>query len=119
LLIDDDPAALDILDILFETQGFKVFRHSSAEAALETMNETQPDVVVIDLTLPQMSGTECVRRMRARGISVPVVAFTAIDDPEELRQAQLAGCTQVVTKPCRSKDLVNHIRAVVGSAPAQ
>ena len=114
LVIDDDLTALDIVDLLFEDRGFDVVRLPNAVSALESIEETSPDIILIDLMMPHMSGQECVRQIRGKGIEVPIVAFTALDDPEVHQEARTAGCTSVVTKPCKSRDLVREVETLLG-----
>jgi CheY-like chemotaxis protein len=114
LVIDDDLTALDIVDLLFEDQGFDVVRRPDGITALESIVEAEPDIILIDLMMPQMSGQECVRQIRQKGIEVPIVAFTAIDDPFIHEEARSAGCNVVVTKPCKSRELVREIQTLLG-----
>lgn len=109
LIIDDDMTALDIVDFLFEDKGFEVVRRADGLGALECVEDENPNVILVDLMMPKMSGQECVRELRAKGITVPVVAFTAVDDPEIHQEALDAGCNLVLTKPCKPADLVKHI----------
>ena len=113
LIIDDDITALDIVDILFEGRGFEVVRQPSGVSALEHLEEANPDVILVDLMMPNMPGKECVRQMRERGVSVPIVAFTALDDPRVHQEACQAGCTKVLVKPCKSKDLIKEIEVLL------
>lgn len=113
LVIDDDLTALDIVDLLFEDRGFDVVRRPDGLTALECIEETTPDIILIDLMMPRMSGQECVRQIRRKGIEVPIVAFTAIDDPLIHDEARAAGCDVVVTKPCKSKVLVEKIETLL------
>lgn len=120
LVIDDDVTALDIVDLLFEEQGFEVVRRADGVSALECVEESEPNIILIDLMMPRMNGQDCVREIRKRGIEVPIVAFTALDDPEVHQDAMNAGCNLVLTKPCKSKELVKQIERLLGSArPAQ
>ena len=109
LIIDDDVTALDIVDYLFEERGYDVVRSADGVSALECVEEVEPEVILIDLMMPRMNGQECVRELRKRGIQVPIVAFTALDDPEVHQDARDAGCNLVLTKPCKPKILVGHI----------
>ena len=79
------------------------------------MEQSKPDIILIDLMMPGMNGQECVREIRSKGISVPIVAFTALDDPEAHQAARAAGCTKIVIKPCKSKDLIREIKALVNT----
>lgn len=77
------------------------------------MESTTPDIVIVDLMMPSMSGQECVGEMRRRGLSAPIVGFTALDDPQVHEVAQRAGCTKVIVKPCKSKDLIGQIESLL------
>lgn len=109
LIIDDDLTALDIVDLLFEDKGFEVMRSTDGISALEFLQKVSPDIILIDLMMPKMNGQECVRQIRAKGITIPIVAFTALDDPEVHQEAMHAGCNLVLTKPCKPALLVKHI----------
>src|SRR4051812_14705911 len=113
LIIDDDVTALDIVDYLFEEKGYDVVRRADGISALECVDEVEPDIILIDLMMPRMNGQECVRQIRGKGISVPVVAFTALDDPEIHQEAVDAGCNVVLTKPCKPNKLVVEIEKLL------
>ncbi len=109
LIIDDDVTALDIVDFLFENKGFDVVRRADGVSALECVEEVKPAIILIDLMMPKMNGQECVRQIRKKGLTLPIVAFTAVDDPEIHQEALDAGCNLVLTKPCKPQVLVKHI----------
>jgi CheY-like chemotaxis protein len=113
LIIDDDVTALDIVDFLFEEKGYDVVRRADGISALDCVEEEQPDVILVDLMMPTMNGQDTVRHIRAKGVEVPIVAFTALDDPEVHDEAREAGCNLVLTKPCKPKTLVKHIEELV------
>jgi CheY-like chemotaxis protein len=113
VVIDDDISTLEIVDLLLEGAGFEVERHVDGAAAIVSVFQREPDVVVIDLMMPRISGQECVSRLRAQGVRVPILAFTALDDPEVHQQAFAAGCTKVLLKPCKSKDLIKEIESLI------
>ena len=113
LIIDDDMTALDIVDYLFEDKGYDVVRRADGISALACVSDENPDIILIDLMMPKMNGQECVKEMRGRGVAIPVVAFTAIDDPEVHQEARDAGCNLVLTKPCKPAALVQHIEELL------
>lgn len=115
LIIDDDMTALDLIDLLFEEKGFEVVRRADGIAALECIKETAPEIVLIDLMMPKMNGQETVRQIRKLGVSVPIVAFTALDDPEIHEEARQAGCNLVLTKPCKPTMLIKHVEDLVNA----
>jgi two-component system, OmpR family, response regulator VicR len=113
LVIDDDVTALDIVDFLFEEKGYDVVRRADGISALECVEQVSPDIILIDLMMPKMNGQECIREIRKLGVGVPIVAFTALDDPEVHQEAIDAGCNVVLTKPCKSKELVKQIESLI------
>lgn len=110
LIIDDDVTALDIVDFLFEEKGFEVVRRADGISALECVDEVEPDIILVDLMMPKMNGQETIRQLRKKGITAPIVAFTALDDPDIHQEATDAGCNLVLTKPCKPTILVQHIQ---------
>lgn len=113
LIIDDDMTALDIVDFLFEDKGFTVVRGSDGLNALEIAAQENPHVILVDLMMPRMNGQDCVRELRKRGVNVPIIAFTALDDPEVHQEALDAGCNLVLTKPCKPAVLVKHVEELL------
>ncbi len=109
LIIDDDVTALDIVDFLFEDKGFDVVRRADGISALECVEEVNPNIILIDLMMPRMNGQDCIREIRNKGLKLPIVAFTAVDDPEIHKEAMDAGCNLVLTKPCKPNVLVKQI----------
>jgi DNA-binding response OmpR family regulator len=116
LIIDDDMTALDIVDFLFEDKGFEVVRRADGVSALACIDEAAPDVILIDLMMPKMNGQECIRQIRGKGIAVPIVAFTALDDPEVHQEALDAGGDLVLTKPCKPATLLKHIETLLAKS---
>lgn len=111
LVVDDDVTALDIVSYVFEDRGYTVDRCVDGFAALESVKVTAPDLVLIDLLMPGIDGIETVRRLRSTGLTeVPVIAFTAVDDPIMHEEAITAGCSTVLTKPCPTERLVRAIK---------
>jgi two-component system response regulator VicR len=106
LLVDDDITSLDIVSVLFEKKGYEVIRTAGGKKAIEVLEELTPDLVLLDLMMPEYNGVEAMQEIRSRGIKVPVIAFTASNDPCLHDLAVEAGCIEVVTKPCRSRVLL-------------
>ena len=114
LVIDDDITSLDIVSYLFEEAGFEVKRCADGFSAVEQVKEMSPDVIVVDLMMPGINGVETVRQIRQLGHhAVPIIAFTAVDDVELHEEARKVGCNKVLTKPCRSDKLIQHIQELL------
>ena len=111
LVIDDDITSLDIVSFLFEERGYHVERCADGFAAIEFTKQNKPDLIIVDLMMPQINGADTVRNIRALGYdSIPIIAFTAVDEPDLHREAEEAGCNTVLTKPCRPDKLLKHIK---------
>jgi two-component system cell cycle response regulator DivK len=124
LLVDDYPDARDMYGEYLEYSGYDVIQASNGMEALERAFEDQPDIILMDLSLPVMDGWEATRRLKAnhRTASIPVVALTGHALAGILEGAQKAGCDAFVTKPCLPEDLVKEIKRVLESpsdAPAR
>lgn len=110
-VIDDDITSLDLVTFLIEKKGFSVKRFADGGAALiETLQGNLPDLFLVDLMMPGINGIETVKRMRKMGFDkIPIIAFTALEDPEVHQDALDAGCNLVLTKPCPAERLLRHI----------
>lgn len=110
LVIDDDITSLDIVSYLFEDRGYIVERCADGASAIEYVKTKNPDLLIVDLMMPNINGKETVEQIRALGLTtVPIIAFTAVDDPQLHSEAIQAGCNEVLTKPCRPDKLLKHI----------
>lgn len=111
LVIDDDITSLDLVSFLFEERGYNVERCADGNSAIDYCKTIRPDLLIVDLMMPQINGVETVRQLRELGLTgVPIIAFTAVDDPQLHKDAFDAGCNEVLTKPCPSEKLVRHIK---------
>jgi CheY-like chemotaxis protein len=111
LVIDDDITSLDIVSFLFEERGYHVERCADGYSAIEFTKHSAPDLIIVDLMMPQINGADTVRSIRALGFdSIPIIAFTAVDEPDLHREAEEAGCNTVLTKPCRPDKLLKYIK---------
>ena len=116
LLIAEDDGALRVLYARhLAVCGFDVIEATNGADAIESTSVRQPDVVVMDLSLPVVDGWEATRRLKAdvRTAHIPVVALTAYDSSPELQRATLAGCDWFVPKPCPPDALAAEVRRVL------
>jgi len=111
LIVDDDITALDIVSYLFEEKGYNVERCADGHSAIESIRENNPDLLLVDLLMPQINGVDTVKRIRELGHGeIPIIAFTAVDEPELHKDAIDAGCNDLLTKPCSAEKLIRHIK---------
>ena len=115
LIVDDDSLILVGLGNSFAKRGYEVFRADSGEAAVTLAESAQPDVVLMDIGLPGMSGTEAARRIQERR-NVPVVFLSAHDSPKEVNAAIESGSLTYLVKPVTIKQLVPAIENALARA---
>ncbi len=122
LVVDDNPANLELVKVLLEKEGHAVRTAADAESALEAVALETPDLVLMDIQLPGMDGLELTRRMKARPElhDVPIVALTAYAMKGDEAKALGAGCDGYLTKPidtrCFAGLVLGYIRGPVGRA---
>ena len=119
-LIEDQPDIREgLAELLREAEGFALAgEYGSGEAALDAFADSMPDVVVLDLGLPGMSGVEALVRMKAISPTVKVVVFTVFDNDDKVFEALKAGASGYVLKKEPPAHIVQHIREVLdGGAP--
>jgi DNA-binding response OmpR family regulator len=112
-IVDDDVTALDLIDILFERKGFEVIRDTKGKNALDRINEINPDILLIDIMMPEMNGIECIKCLRENGSLIPIIAFTALHDKLIHNEAISAGANTVLCKPCKSDKLFEEVNRLL------
>lgn len=117
LIVDDEPALVKGLTLTFEREGFTVGSAAEGREALAAVRATVPDVVILDLMLPGLSGLDICRTLRSdpdpRVRTVPVIMLTARDDDIDKVVGLEVGADDYVTKPFNSRELVARTRAVL------
>ncbi|HEY0359618.1 MAG TPA: MtrAB system response regulator MtrA [Mycobacteriales bacterium] len=110
LVVDDDPALAEMLGIVLRSEGFAPSFVADGERALSAFRESRPDVVLLDLMLPGMSGIDVCRAIRSES-GVPIVMLTARGDTGDVVLGLESGADDYVTKPFKPKELVARMRA--------
>ena len=113
VVVDDEPTLRDLLTTSLRFAGFEVVAAADGASALTLIRDTDPDLVVLDVMLPDMDGFTVTRRMRERGQHVPVLFLTARDDTADKVQGLTVGGDDYVTKPFSLEEVVARIRAVL------
>ena len=111
-VIDDDNAVTDLLSVLLTSQGFEVWATNSSTEGLTHIRENAPDLVILDLMMPEMDGWEICRAVRAFS-DVPIIVLSALNDPSMVASVLDAGADDYLTKPTPSRVLVAHINRLV------
>src|SRR6266508_5342057 len=112
LVIDDDTAVTDLLSLLLRSQGFEVFATNNSTEGLNMIREIEPNLVVLDLMMPEMDGWEVCRSVRQFS-QVPIIILSALNDPSMIASVLDAGADDYLTKPTPSRVLIAHINRLV------
>ena len=111
LTIDDDPAVTSLLKRGLSYEGYRVDVAGSGEAGLALAREHPPDLAILDIMMPGMSGLEVLQRLRAADPQLPVIMLTAKDAPADQVQGLEAGADDYVVKPFTFEVLLARVRA--------
>ena len=116
LLVEDNEMNRDMLGRRLQRRGFEVVYAEDGEQALTQASAEQPDLILMDLSLPVMDGWEATRRLKADGEhgDVPIVALTAHAMAQDEQKALDAGCDAFETKPVDFSSLLQTVEDLVG-----
>lgn len=109
LVVDDSGPYRDFVKVLLGRHGYEVLTVGDVAAALATLEIEPPDLILTDLDLPWMKGTELVRALSERGSKIPVIVITGMDDAQERRKAVELGCAEFLVKPVTNTTLLESI----------
>jgi len=112
LVVDDEKRIVDILIAYLERDGYQVTAAYDGKAALELARSNSPDLIILDLMLPEISGWDVCRELRKES-DVPVIMLTARDDTTDKIIGLEIGADDYVTKPFDPKEIVSRVRAVL------
>ncbi len=116
LVIDDDDSLRDTIGVMLEQEGFRAVLAADGRAGFDKALTTKPDLMLVDLRLPGMSGTEICKQLRAAHVATPIIVLSAVG--EELDKVLLLeiGADDYVVKPFGTRELMARIRAVLRRA---
>ena len=109
-IVDDDASVRDALDYMLSLEGFNVAVYASAEEFLVNDMPSRPGVVVLDIRMPGMSGTQLQEEMIARGIKTPIIFLTGHGDVDMAVKALRNGAFHFLQKPVNTEELIRTIR---------
>jgi two-component system OmpR family response regulator len=116
LVVDDEPNIRELVQVALKFHGCSVTTAATGKEALRRAEASQPDLIVLDVMLPDMDGFEVCRRLRAAGNEVPVIFLTARDTSSDTVTGLAIGGDDYVTKPFSVEALVARVRAVLRRA---
>jgi DNA-binding response OmpR family regulator len=120
LIAEDDRDIRELVTAKLTASGYRVLAYSNGPAALAAALEHQPDVALLDVMMPGISGIEIVTRLRkdARTSEIPVILLTAKSQEFDIDSGYAVGAADYVVKPFSPRDLVARVNAVLGRSPA-
>ncbi|WP_444663123.1 response regulator transcription factor [Cellulomonas sp. CW35] len=120
LVVDDEPNIRELLATSLRFAGFEVHAAADGNSALRLARDLDPDLLVLDVMLPDMDGFTVTRRLREKGQHMPVLFLTARDDTQDKVQGLTVGGDDYVTKPFSLEEVVARIRAILRrTSPAE
>jgi two-component system phosphate regulon response regulator PhoB len=117
MLVDDEVVMLALLGMTMKRGGFTVIEAESAAMALELLEATTPDLIILDLMMPGIDGVELCRRIRAREqtADVPIVMLSALNDAENMKRALAAGANDYLSKLTPHREVLAKVHLLLGT----
>jgi two-component system KDP operon response regulator KdpE len=113
LVVDDEPPIRKLLRVGLSTQDFVIIEAPNARTAMELVAADQPDLVLLDLGLPDMAGHDLLAKWRAEGLTLPIVILSSRTDEEGIVKALEMGADDYLTKPFSMNELIARIRVAL------
>jgi two-component system response regulator RegX3 len=112
LVVEDEPSLVEALEFGLAEEGFEVVAANDGESSLTLFDRERPDIVLLDLMLPELSGTEVCKRIRTRS-TTPIIMLTARDSEVDKVVGLEVGADDYVTKPFSMRELIARVKAVL------
>jgi two-component system, OmpR family, response regulator len=113
LVVDDEPSITDAVATSLRYEGFEVDVADNGRSALAKAQDTRPDLIVLDVMLPDLDGIEVTRRLRAHGLGVPIIFLTARDGLDDKITGLTVGGDDYVTKPFALAEIIARVRVIL------
>ena len=113
LVVEDEPNILELLSASLRYAGFEVITAAGGTEAVQAAQRHRPDLIVLDVMLPDMDGFDVIRRLRGGGARIPVVFLTARDGTDDKIRGLTLGGDDYVTKPFSLEEVIARIKAVL------
>lgn len=117
LVVDDEPAIVELVEVLLNGEGFEVTSASNGAEGLQALDRVKPNLIITDIAMPDMEGVEFISKLRKGGVAIPIIAMSGnAVGMGFLRASRLFGAAETLVKPFRSADLLSLVHRLVGEA---
>lgn len=114
LIVDDDPNICKAVELIFEKEGFKTFCSQTMGKSLDILKNEKPDVVLLDILMPDLVGTWALRSIKKSFPDTKVIMLTVMGGKYQKDLAAQLGAVDYITKPFDNEDLVRRVKQVIG-----
>ena len=117
LIVDDERLTRAVLQHNVILAGYDVIVASNGREAMQKIQEVTPDLIVVDLVMPDMNGFEMLRRIRSNKetMQTPVIVVSALQSQTDIEEAKVIGCGHYLTKPIKPEEFITHVKKYLGS----
>jgi DNA-binding response OmpR family regulator len=103
--VDDSEETLEVVQIILTKSGYQILTASSGKQAVEVCSNEQPDLVLMDINMPDLDGFASIQLMRSSGYNNPVIMLTASENEEDRAKAKAIGCVDYILKTLDMRDI--------------
>lgn len=119
LVVDDEPDTATLLELNLKREGYRVLKANGGRAALEIAAREKPDLIILDMMMPDLNGMEVLERLKSIYTLPPVIFFTARDRVEDIAAGLEAGARRYLLKPTSRDKLVEAVRSALAEIKAK
>jgi len=119
LIADDHPQGVELLDAYLDRDDYEICTAADGEETLARVRDWQPDLILLDIMMPKISGFEVCKRLRADATTsnIAILMITALDQPSDIERALDVRADDFVTKPINKTELLVRVRALLKARP--
>lgn len=117
LIVEDTPENLYALQRVFRHEGFEIIEAANGEEAIQKSTAESPDLILMDMRLPGISGYDAAEIIRRSAPAIPIVAITADALPGDREKCLDLGCAAYFSKPIRYREIIDRVKDLLRSAP--
>jgi DNA-binding response OmpR family regulator len=116
LYVDDSEETLEVVQIILAKSGYQILTASNGKQAVEVCSKEQPDLVLMDINMPDLDGFASIQLLRSSGYNNPVIMLTASENEEDRAKAKAIGCADYILKTLDMRDIESVIDCYIADA---